>query len=51
MIFSALYSTLLHSLIKDKLEDLIERVYTGKGFLILLVIIVVLSSPLGSQKL
>ena len=33
--FSTLYTTLLYSLIKDKLMDLIERILQGKVFFIL----------------
>ena len=46
MIFSTLCTTLPHNLIKDKLVDLIERIFKEKVLSILHVMIDMLFSPL-----
>ena len=49
--FSTLYTTLLHSLIKDKLVDLIQRISKGKDLFILHVMIRMLSSLLMQSEI
>ena len=49
--FSTLYTTLPHSLIKDKLVDLIERTFQRKALFILHVVIGMLSSHLMQSEI